>query len=106
VVWALGGTSEFEIRHFGFEDSYRPIADIVRSGGVHPEGILDNWSAIVFDPTHDVMLARGFDKDGKFSAPERVTKLFDGDLVGCQRLLGQLFSLFLHVRSAHSARSR
>jgi len=52
----------------------------------NPAGILDNWSGIVFDPTHEVMLADGFDDTGKFRAPERVTKLFGGDLVGCRRL--------------------
>jgi hypothetical protein len=53
----------------------------------NPEGILDNWSGIIYDPTGDVMLAKGFDaKTGKFAAPDRVTKLFNGDLVGCNRL--------------------
>ena len=57
----------------------------------NPEGMLDNWSGIVFDPTHEVMLADSFDREGKFLAPERVTKLFDGDLVGCRRLWGDYF---------------
>lgn len=59
----------------------------------NPEGFLDNWSAIVFDPTGDVMLADGFDPTtGKFYAPERVTKLFDGDLVACRRLWGDYYN--------------
>ena len=51
-------------------------------------GFLDNWSGIVFDPTRAVEQARGWDAKGKFYAPERVTKLFGGDLVGCDRLVG------------------
>lgn len=53
----------------------------------NPAGMLDNWSGIIYDPTGDVMLADGFDpKTGKFAAPDRVTKLFNGDLVSCRRL--------------------
>lgn len=59
----------------------------------NPEGFLDNWSAIVFDPTGEVMLADGFDPTtGKFYAPERITKLFDGDLVACRKLWGDYYS--------------
>lgn len=57
----------------------------------NPEGMLDNWSGIVFDPTREVMLADGFDDEGKFLAPERITKLFHGDLMGCRRLWGDYF---------------
>jgi hypothetical protein len=52
----------------------------------HPEGMLDNWSGIIFDPTGEVMQADGFDARGNFVAPERITKLFGGDLVGCRHL--------------------
>lgn len=53
----------------------------------NPEGILDNWSGIIYDPTGDVMLANGFDqKTGKFYGPARVTQLFGGYLVSCVRL--------------------
>lgn len=59
----------------------------------NPAGMLDNWSGIIFDPTGDVMLADGLDpKTGKFIAPERVTKLFGGDLVGCRHLWGDYYS--------------
>ena len=59
----------------------------------HPGGMLDNWSAIVFDPTGDVMLADGFDsKTGEFAAPDRVTKLFYGDLVSCRPLWNDYYS--------------
>ena len=58
----------------------------------NPEGFLDNWSGIIYDPTGDVMLARGFDPvTGKFFAPDRVTKLFEGDLVGCRHLWGSYY---------------
>jgi len=51
-----------------------------------PDGILDNWSAIIFDPSGDVMQADGFDRDGKFVASRDVTGLFGGDLVRCRPL--------------------
>lgn len=58
----------------------------------NPAGMLDNWSGIIYDPTGDVMLADGFDsKTGKFVAPDRVTKLFNGDLVSCRRLWGDYY---------------
>lgn len=54
----------------------------------NPDGLLDNWSAIVFDPSGIVMRADGFDRTGKFAAPDEVTKLFGGDLVACRALWG------------------
>lgn len=57
----------------------------------NPEGMLDNWSGIIFDPTHEVMRADGFDRSGRFRAPERITKLFGGDLVSCRHLWGDFF---------------
>lgn len=50
-----------------------------------PGGLLDNWSALIYDPTGEMMQADGFEPvTGKFRAPDRVTKLFGGDLVGCR----------------------
>ncbi len=58
----------------------------------NPAGMLDNWSGIIYDPTGDVMLADGFDpKTGKFVAPDKVTKLFHGDLVSCRWLWGDYY---------------
>ncbi len=58
----------------------------------NPAGFLDNWSGIIYDPTGDVMQANGFDPvTGKFFAPDRVTKLFDGDLVNCRHLWGNYY---------------
>ncbi len=56
-----------------------------------PDGVLDNWSGIVYDPSGDVMLADGFDRKGKFKAPTRVTKLFGGDLVSCSHFFGHYY---------------
>ncbi|WP_010543089.1 hypothetical protein [Sphingomonas elodea] len=58
----------------------------------NPAGFLNNWAGIIYDPTGDVMLAKGFDAKGRFAAPERVTKLFGGDLVGCRHLWGAYYS--------------
>lgn len=58
----------------------------------NPTGILDNWAAIIFDPSGDVMKAEGFDRNGRFAAPDHVTNLFGGDLVGCRRLAWNYYS--------------
>lgn len=58
----------------------------------NPAGFLDNWSGIVFDPTGEVMLADGFDERGKFAAPDRITKIFGGDLVQCRHLWGDYYT--------------
>lgn len=51
------------------------------------EGLLNNWSGIVHDPTGAVMQADGFDPvTGTFHAPDRITGLFGGDLVACRPL--------------------
>lgn len=58
----------------------------------NPAGMLDNWSGIIYDPTGEVMLAKGFDqKSGRFYAPDRVTKIFGGDLVSCRHLWGRYY---------------
>ena len=57
----------------------------------NPEGMLDNWSGIVFDPTGEMMQADGFDASGRFRAPERITRLFGGDLMSCRRLCGDYY---------------
>lgn len=58
-----------------------------------PEGLFDNRSGIVFDPTGAVMQADGFDPEtGEFAAPDEITKLFDGDLVKCRWLWGDYYS--------------
>ena len=57
-----------------------------------PGGVLDNWSGIVFDPTGDVTLARGFAKGGDgFTAPPAVHALFGGDIVTCDHLSGDFY---------------
>ena len=59
----------------------------------NPAGMLDNWSAIIFDPTGEMLKADGFDpKTGKFHAPDRITKLFGGALVKCRRLWGDFLT--------------
>ncbi len=58
----------------------------------NPEGMLDNWSGIIYDRTGDVMIARGFDpRSGRFFAPDRITMLFNGDLVSCRHLWGEYY---------------
>ncbi|MCR5871381.1 MULTISPECIES: hypothetical protein [unclassified Sphingomonas] len=57
-----------------------------------PEGFLDNWSALIYDPTGEMMQADGFDPvTGKFRAADRVTKLFGGDLLWCRPIWGDYY---------------
>ena len=69
-------------------DEGRPL----RVAFLMPGGFLDNWSGVIYDPTGDVMLADGWDdQTGEFVAPERVTKLFYGDLVSCRHLSSKFY---------------
>ena len=69
-------------------DEGRPL----RVAFLMPGGFLDNWSGVIYDPTGDVMLAHGWNaQTGVFVAPERVTKLFYGDLVSCRHLSGKFY---------------
>lgn len=54
-------------------------------------GILDNWEAIVYDPTGEVLKAEGFTENGKFSAPDNLKKIFGGDLVFCKNIQGNYY---------------
>lgn len=56
-----------------------------------PGGIIDNWEAIVYDPTGGVRSARGFTSEGRFTAPVDVVKLFGGDLVRCEPVTGPYY---------------
>jgi hypothetical protein len=58
-----------------------------------PGGFLDNWSAIVYDRHGEVMQADGFNPTtGQFVAPERITKLFYGDLLFCRHMQGSFYT--------------
>ena len=58
----------------------------------NPEGFLDNWSGVIYDPTGEVMQADGWDPASrKFRAPDRITKIFGGDLVACRHLWGDYY---------------
>ena len=58
-----------------------------------PGGFLDNWSAVIYDPTGEVAHAGGFNPTtGQFVAPERITKLFYGDLLFCRHMQGSFYN--------------
>lgn len=88
---AFNGPAEGFQEHDGITfmiDEGRPL----RVAFLMPGGFLDNWSGVIYDPTGDVMLADGWDvQTGVFFAPERVTKLFYGDLVSCRHLSGRFY---------------
>ena len=84
-------------RNAAWFDEHRGVTYSVDLGppvrvAFNPEGMLDNWSGIIFDPTGEVMKADGFDASGNFRAPEKVTKLFGGDLVSCRHLLDDYYA--------------
>lgn len=57
-----------------------------------PGGILDNWEGIIYDPTGEVLKAKGWAEPGtKLSAPPEVVELFGGSLVSCTRLAGDYY---------------
>ncbi|MCK5909367.1 MAG: hypothetical protein KAG62_05405 [Caulobacter sp.] len=57
------------------------------------DGIADNWSGVVYDPTDQVRAARGWKrgKPGRYTAPPRIQKWFGGDLVACSHLAGHFY---------------
>ena len=59
------------------------------------QGIIDNWAAIVYDPSDVVAQATGWNFDNgrqSFTAPPDVRSLFGGDLVSCWRLYRHYYS--------------
>lgn len=58
----------------------------------HPDGFLDNWSGIVFDPTRRVASAQGWGKfAGDYAVDPDLKSLFGGDLVSCTHMKGDYF---------------
>lgn len=57
------------------------------------DGIADNWSGVVYDPTDQVRAARGWKrgKPGHYTAPPQVREWFGGDLVACSHLAGHFY---------------
>lgn len=61
---------------------------------LQPGSFLDNWEAIVYDPTGAVGSARGWRYDRgeqEFTAPPEVRRLFGGDMVVCDHVRGPWF---------------
>jgi hypothetical protein len=58
----------------------------IRIAFPQPGGILDNWEAVIYDPTGVVASATGWMNGvaGNYSASPEVIGLFGGDLVGCR----------------------
>lgn len=64
----------------------------IRVAFPQPGGLLDNWEGIVYDPTGEVLKARGWAVDGTtFSAPSEIVGLFGGDIVTCSHLNGNYY---------------
>lgn len=57
-----------------------------------PGGILDNWEAVIFDPTDQVATAKGWGRQpGDFTASPAAKKLFGGDLLACRHVKGHFY---------------
>jgi hypothetical protein len=66
----------------------------VRLAFPQPGGFLERWEGIVFDPTGEVMAARGWSYAGgieDFTAPPRIKRLFGGLLLKCEHLEGKWY---------------
>ena len=51
-----------------------------------PEGILDSWSGIIFDPSGELSRARR-----RGGIPDEIRGIFGGDLIGCRPLWGDYY---------------
>jgi hypothetical protein len=64
----------------------------IRVAFPQPGGILDNWEGIIYDPTGEVLKAKGWvGPEPKFSAPPEIVSLFGGQIVSCSHLLGDYY---------------
>jgi hypothetical protein len=62
------------------------------------EGARGFAGAIVYDPTGEVMLAKGWDEKTKsFIGPAGVTMLFTGGLIGCRHLSGNYYTCWFDL---------
>lgn len=84
-------------RRAAFEREYECVIDPgapIRVAFRQPGGILDNWVAIVYDPTGEVLKAREFKADwSNWNAPalQEVKALFGGDLRWAESLGGNWY---------------
>ena len=51
----------------------------IRIAFPQPGGILDNWEAVIYDPTGKVLQAQGLE-----ATPPEISALFGGTLVQCE----------------------
>jgi hypothetical protein len=63
----------------------------IRVAFPQPGGILDNWEGVIYDPTGEVLKARGWAEPGVVSAPPGVRELFGSDLVSCRHVEGHYY---------------
>ena len=79
---------------YGERDGVRFQVDAgppVRVAFPQPGGIIDNWEGVIYDPTGEVLKARGWAEPGAVSAPPGVKELFGGDLVSCRHVEGNYY---------------
>ncbi|HEV2080651.1 MAG TPA: hypothetical protein VGR19_12275 [Allosphingosinicella sp.] len=88
---AAAGAFESEdlrpLQHQGVVFDIEGSAGVKRFAFTTNAGVVDNWAAVIYDPSDQVRLARGMG-----SAPPHVEKLFGGDLVACRWLANHYYS--------------
>ncbi len=64
-----------------------------RIGFPQPGGFLDNWEAVIFDPTREVATARGWERgmNGSYTASAEVIEIFGGALLACKHIDGNYY---------------
>lgn len=79
----------------GEQRGVRYVVDLgppLRIAFPQPGGIIDNWEAVIYDPSGAVGQARGWaGAAGEFSAPPAVRELFGGDLLACRHIEGPYY---------------
>jgi hypothetical protein len=90
IAAAPARSAEFEQKYHCHIEPGTPL----RVAFVQPGSLLDNWEAIVYDPSGEVLKASRFKSDlSNFDDPDlqSVKKLFGGDLSGVEPLGGHWY---------------
>lgn len=73
--------------HRGVEFAIDGTGRVKRFAFTTNPGIVDNWTAVIYDPSDEVRLAQGM-----YTTPPRVRELFGGDIVTCRNLANHYYN--------------
>lgn len=83
--------------------SFKEDGDVTYSTDIGPPVLIvfnmreirTEWGSIIYDPTGDVMLAKGWNtRYEDFFGPRRITMMFMRGMYGCRRLSGDYYNCF------------